>query len=90
MNRFRKGSSTYKCQCCGKLTRETGASESSARLCVVCYELAGIDNFLTDNGGDLFREEYGHRVAEIFSLRPELESEFPALSAAIKDGLHRV
>lgn len=32
----RKGA-TYSCECCGKLTRETGEEESSLQLCAACY-----------------------------------------------------
>lgn len=39
-SRFQSGmgrSSTYHCQFCGKLTRETGDGEGSCLLCAACY-----------------------------------------------------
>lgn len=47
---FRRGIPTYKCGCCGILTRETGDGESGCELCVDCYNLAGLDNGINDDG----------------------------------------
>ena len=44
IKRFRRGESTYKCQVCGRATRNTGGDEGNTRLCFQCYELAGIEN----------------------------------------------
>jgi hypothetical protein len=44
ISRFTKGSGKYKCECCGKETRETGDGESSVNLCAKCYYEAGIEN----------------------------------------------
>lgn len=55
--RFARGSGTYKCGSCGKLTRETGEGESGCGLCLLCYERSSCENSLSDNGwgqhGDL-------------------------------------
>ena len=37
-NRFNKGSGTYVCEDCGKLTRETGNGESEFNQCKDCME----------------------------------------------------
>lgn len=47
---FRKGSSTYTCRSCGKLTRETGHCESGVELCAACYDEAGWENEHQDGG----------------------------------------
>lgn len=49
VSKFERGSATYKCNACGRLTRNTG-DEGSARLCFECFELAGIDNEISDHG----------------------------------------
>lgn len=55
VNRFRRnfaGKSTYKCESCGKLTRETGAGEEGCGLCAACFERAGWENHHNDNAHD--------------------------------------
>lgn len=47
-NRFNKGSGTYKCQCCGKLTRETGDGESDYELCAKCNFEGLMENSISD------------------------------------------
>ena len=37
IDKFQKGSSTYKCTSCGKRTRDTGAGEAQFKLCRSCY-----------------------------------------------------
>lgn len=49
--RFEKGSATYICQNCGKLTRAVGDERGSC-LCVHCYELEQWENKLADDGPD--------------------------------------
>lgn len=48
--RFVKGSGLYKCQNCGKMTRETGEGESYVELCRHCWDEAGWENFISDGG----------------------------------------
>lgn len=54
---FQRGSAVYKCNSCGRSTRNTG-DEGNSRLCYECYELAGIDNEISDNGGMLTEDSY--------------------------------
>lgn len=42
---FRRGESTYKCECCRRLTRRV---DQSSNLCTECWELAGIENSVYD------------------------------------------
>lgn len=51
-NGFRKGETTFACNCCGRLTRHTGAQAVGSESCPECYELAGIFNEYQD-GADL-------------------------------------
>ena len=46
---FQRGSSTYTCRVCNRRTRNTG-DEGSTGLCFECFELAGIENEISDNG----------------------------------------
>jgi len=48
---FAHGSAVYKCGCCGHNTRSTGRGDNeNAELCAMCYDLAGEENSLSDNG----------------------------------------
>jgi hypothetical protein len=68
---FRHGLSTFPCAICQRLTRESGQAIGCG-LCFECYELAGIDNTVNDNGPHLL---------------PEYQSEITALVAkAVKHG----
>jgi hypothetical protein len=50
-NKFVRGQSTYTCRCCGRLTRQTGRGDNDlVGLCAECYDLAGEENSLSDNG----------------------------------------
>jgi hypothetical protein len=49
IKRFQRGGSVYQCNVCGRRTRNTG-DEGSVNLCFECYELAGIENEVSDNG----------------------------------------
>ncbi len=69
-NRFVKGQSTYKCRCCGRLTRQTGQGDNDGvELCVECYSLAGEENHLSDNGGVFYGspEEVLHLIVAVAS-----------------------
>ena len=43
-DKFIKGSGCYECRSCGKQTRDTGEGEVSARLCLSCWNAAGLEN----------------------------------------------
>jgi hypothetical protein len=58
-SRFQRGSGTYRCSECDKLTRETGYGESGCGLCVDCYNAAGEENESNDYGHPL-KCEYPH------------------------------
>jgi hypothetical protein len=59
---FRRGSAVYKCECCGRGTRDTGVQSLGSKLCPQCYELAGIENDISD--GNVTREEMGPRISQ--------------------------
>src|SRR4051812_37203088 len=46
---FRRGQSTFTCNCCKRLTRDTGVQSIGPDLCPQCYELAGLENCVQDN-----------------------------------------
>jgi hypothetical protein len=63
---FQRGSAVYKCNVCKRSTRNTG-DEGNCRLCAECYELAGIENEISDNGPlpteDLMSPENSRRTS---------------------------
>lgn len=65
---FTKGSTTFKCQSCGHLTRHTGTQSVGSKTCPVCYELAGYYNMLQD--GEYFSEgDYAQVLDYVNTLR---------------------
>lgn len=52
-SRFTKGSGVYTCRVCGHRTRDTGGDGAGVKLCEVCYDLAGEENHI-DNNGDTY------------------------------------
>ena len=46
VSKFRRGSSTFNCNTCGRLTRDTVGT--NVQSCEQCYELAGLQNSLWD------------------------------------------
>ena len=47
---FRRGTPTYTCRICKHVTRETGDGEASVQLCAPCFNLAGLENTVSDCG----------------------------------------
>lgn len=48
---FARGSGVYACRCCGRSTRSTGRGDNeNVSLCAECFDLAGEENSLSDNG----------------------------------------
>lgn len=45
---FRRGSGSFRCESCDRITRQTGAQSNDSRLCPDCFELAGNENRLSD------------------------------------------
>lgn len=84
IGKFRKGETTYICQSCKKTTRNTGGDEVNCRLCLDCFNLAGIDNHLSDNGIESMLDSYGDEAKAILLRRPELATEFPRIAEACK------
>lgn len=61
--RFEKGSGCFDCGVCGRKTRATGGDNDSVKLCEECYEIAGIENQISDQGST------PELLAEIESLK---------------------
>ncbi len=57
VSKFQRGSGTYKCESCGRATRETGHGESDLRLCRKCYNGAGLENEHSDYGHGEYLED---------------------------------
>lgn len=50
---FERGSGCYACRVCGKKTRSTGRGDNeNVRLCVSCWDAAGLDNEHSDGYHD--------------------------------------
>ena len=48
--KLQKGQKIYKCNACGKMTRDTGRDEIEGEICAQCYEEAGWENEHQDYG----------------------------------------
>lgn len=63
-NRFITGKSVYKCRSCERLTRQTGRGDCEhIDLCEQCYELAGIENAITDGASP---KEYALQILQLY------------------------
>lgn len=73
VSRFEKGSSTYTCAGCEKLTRDTGEGERNVGLCARCYAMAGDDNAVAD--GQMTEAEFFEVHGEHSSWHREEQNE---------------
>lgn len=78
-SRFQQGSGVYKCGCCGRKTRATGDDSDGVGLCSDCYEMAGIENQISDGGYD-GPEALAVLVAEVERLKDVIISKGGKLS----------
>lgn len=67
-NRFTKGSGCYTCNSCGLKTRSTG-DNGQCHLCENCYDLAGFDNMVSDDGIESLTEG---NIADIRNMAANL------------------
>lgn len=70
---FQRGSGCYECRACGKLTREV-ADEGQIRLCIGCFDDAGIENHHLDNCPE-------GPVDECAECGPQLSDRYPVFKA---------
>jgi hypothetical protein len=63
VSKFARGSSTYNCRYCGKLTRETGLGESDIRACAYCYEEGDLENSLAND--NITQAEFDEKIAAL-------------------------
>lgn len=61
--RFQRGSGTFRCRVCGKMTRETGQGEASVEMCAFDLRLSEAENSLQD--GVLTPEEFDAFEADL-------------------------
>lgn len=51
INKFQRGGpGVFKCRLCSRGSRETGVQALGSQLCPECYELAGLENMMIDDG----------------------------------------
>jgi len=48
IKKFYRGSSVFKCKVCGRGTRDTGVQSAGNKICPQCFELAGLENSISD------------------------------------------
>lgn len=48
ISKFYRGSATFTCDVCGRLTRHTGVQSAGNKLCPQCFDLAGLENGISD------------------------------------------
>lgn len=77
-NRFVRGVGTYICSSCNRRTRPHGGDTSAiyVRLCEECYELAGIENSISD-GQALSRETCEYYIERLESRGVNTKIIFP-------------
>jgi len=82
-SRFQSGSGVYKCEHCGRRTRETGQGEDG-RYCACCSLIFEAQNSFVDGAMDEegFREMVAHWKKRY--RRPFDEDEFQKLVAEVK------
>jgi hypothetical protein len=73
--RFKRGSGCFTCGSCGRKTRDTG-DNGNCGLCPECYELAGLENQVSDDG--LTRESDPKIFARMDALQKIIEARKPA------------
>ena len=83
VSKFVKGSSTFKCACCTRLTRFTGDQAVGAKVCPQCWDLAGYENQLSDDGqldaqtgahvNDIFHELFAKDGVDMARVQSEFE-----------------
>jgi len=87
---FQRGSGVFTCQCCGRRTRIT--TQDVDHICAECYDLAGLENTLSDEGPEYFIsgrgiQERDRLIAELIKhgvSRTIIEQQFSSL-AKIED-----
>jgi hypothetical protein len=85
-NRFERGSGVYKCESCGRGTRSTGHGDNEhLNLCVQCFELAGMENELTDTGST-----HAPGIREYFAELASKGIDGPALFPTLADFLSKL
>lgn len=68
-NRFERGSGCYTCRSCGRKTRSTGRGDNELiQLCEECYELAGIENMISDQGIEVVDDALSHEIVGYINL----------------------
>jgi hypothetical protein len=68
-NRFQPHTSVFTCRCCGRKSRETARNSGAGDICGQCYDLAGIENEISD--GHCTAAE---RKGEVLALTRELSA----------------
>jgi len=54
--------STFKCDVCSRVTRDTGTGVD--HVCAECFEIAGYDNMVNDNGYEPGSKDYADALAD--------------------------
>ena len=65
----RTSGSTYTCDLCGRLTRNTGEQAIGSDLCPQCWDLCGLDNEANDTGESLSAGMMKHAEAQLDEIR---------------------
>jgi hypothetical protein len=84
----RSAGSVYSCDCCGRKTRNTGAQSIGSRTCPQCFDLAGIENEISDGYTtvDAERAKIDTLIAEIRAKGGNPDDSFASLLADDANG----
>jgi hypothetical protein len=85
-NRFRRGGGgVYKCEICERSTRQVDQGGDS-RLCQECWDLAGLENMVSDNGRETITESFRenrdyllHRAIKRGGVEKNIREEFKSI-----------
>lgn len=75
-NFVRGGKGVFTCQCCERQTRETNGDHAQTGNCEHCFELAGIENTLSDNGMEVaksYKAEVKMRLTKLAKMGGKME-----------------
>jgi hypothetical protein len=79
----RVAGSTYACDTCGRRTRNTGAQSLGSKTCPQCFDLAGIENEISDGNATLAerRDYIDELIADIRAKGGNPDENFASLLA---------
>lgn len=74
-SRFQKGSGMFACESCGRNARDTGVQSHGTKCCEQCYELAGIENGISDGSPQSdYQNDINHYASTLLDKGVSMET----------------